>query len=113
MDARLTAFLEAFKVKLGIWGIVYRDDRGKNAQTLLDLDISTKERRKILENLLVEDFIEGPLTDKLNNGADMWVFGKNIKGKEVYIKITLGSANSTVICISFHIAERPLNFPKK
>ncbi|NTU87785.1 MAG: toxin, partial [Chlorobiaceae bacterium] len=31
------AFLQDFKGKLRIWSIVFRDDRGKNAQTLLDL----------------------------------------------------------------------------
>jgi hypothetical protein len=28
-------FLKDFKEKKKIWGIVFRDDRGKNAQTLL------------------------------------------------------------------------------
>jgi hypothetical protein len=26
------SFLEGFKVKLDIWGIIFRDDRGKNWQ---------------------------------------------------------------------------------
>jgi hypothetical protein len=43
----------------------------------------------------------------------MWVFGKDIKGREVYIKIMLGSNNCQTICISFHIAEHPLSYKFK
>ncbi len=43
----------------------------------------------------------------------MWVFGKDVKGKEVYIKITLGKPNSHTICISFHKAEFPMSYPLK
>jgi hypothetical protein len=42
----------------------------------------------------------------------MWVFGKDVKGQEVYIKITLGKGSSA-LCISFHIAEHPMNYPFK
>ena len=33
-------FLRDLKQKIRIWGILYRDDRGKNAQTLADLELS-------------------------------------------------------------------------
>jgi hypothetical protein len=49
----------------------------------------------------------------LYGGADMWIFGKTIKGQEVYIKITLGFAGAQVICISFHVAEHPMKSSKK
>lgn len=39
--------------------------------------------------------------------------GKDVKGHEVYIKITLGLPNSSTICISFHIAEHKMNYPFK
>jgi hypothetical protein len=45
--------------------------------------------------------------------GEMWVFGKNVKGQEVYIKIMLGQPGRSTICISFHIAEHPLNYPFK
>ena len=35
-----------------------------------------------------------------------------IKEQEVYIKITLGRGTSA-LCISFHIAEHPMNYPFK
>ncbi len=98
---------------MDIWGVVVRDDRGKNAQTLLYLEITKDFRKKVLKSLVVEDYSEGPLAEKLYGGADMWVFGKLVKGKEIYIKITMGIAGAQVICISFHIAEHLINYPYK
>lgn len=109
----IVAFLNDFKIKLGIWDIIFMDDRGKNFQTLLDLDISYNDRKEVLTALKKEDYSEGPLEDKLYGKAFMWVFGKEVKGEEIYIKITLGKTNTKVICISFHIAEHPMNYPLK
>ena len=67
----------------------------------------------IIESLKSEDYVEGPIIDQLNKLGEMWVFGKDIKGKEVYIKIMLGGVNCQTICISFHIAEHPLSYPFK
>ena len=112
-SAQVQAFLQDFKVKLGIWGVTFHDYRSKNAQALLDLDIRPFERRQILLDLQVSDYCEGPLPEKLYGSSEMWVFGKIIKGKEVYIKITLGLKDLPVICISFHIAEHPMKHLKK
>ncbi len=59
------------------------------------------------------DYVDGPVEDTLNNLSPMWVFGKEIKGKEVYIKISMGMSGSCTICISFHIAEYKLNYKFK
>jgi len=99
----MEAFLRDFRIKLEIWGIVFRDDRGKNLQTLLDLDITPADRMKIISDITGSDFHKGPIKDELNNGSDLWVFKKKIKNQEVYIKITLGLYGNKVICISFHI----------
>ncbi|MEP7196085.1 MAG: toxin [Saprospiraceae bacterium] len=95
------------------WDVLFRDDRGKNAQTLIDLEIHSIERKFILEALQTKDYSEGPLEEKLYGGTDMWVFGKTVKKKEVYIKITMGALSSSVICISFHLAQHKINYPLK
>ncbi len=95
------------------WDILFRDERGKNAQALVDLELRPIERKTIIEALEIKDYSEGPLEEKLNKGANMWVFGKMVNKKEVYIKITMSSPNSSVICISFHLAERKINYPFK
>ena len=95
------------------WDILFRDDRGKNAQALVDLELRPVDRKAIIEALEVKDYSEGPLQERLYGGADMWVFGKTIKKKEVYIKITIGATGSAVICISFHLAAHKMNYPLK
>ena len=107
------AFLEQFNVKAQIFGISFRDDRGKNRETLLRLDISPLQREVIVKSLQVQDYVEGPVIDVLNKESEMWVFGKDVKGREVYIKITLGYQNGQTICISFHVVEHPLVYPFK
>ena len=106
-------FLDQFNVKAEIFGIRFRDDRGKNRETLLLLDISPLQREVIVKNLYVQDYVEGPVIDELNKKGEMWVFGKDVKQREVYIQITLGYDKGQTICISFHIAEQPLKYPFK
>ncbi len=112
-EQQVEEFLNNFKVKLRIWGLLFRKDRAKNAQTLLDLELTVIKVKEILGELEVEDYCEGPMTEKMMGGADMWVFGVIIKRNEIYIKITLGLDSAQVICISFHTAEHPLSFPFK
>jgi hypothetical protein len=106
-------FLRDFKTKMSLWDVIFRDDRGKNLDTLTMLDLRSADRKKILEKLKAEDYSHGPLEEKLYGGSDMWVFGILIKRKEVYIKISMGKPGLAVICISFHIAGKPLNYPFK
>jgi hypothetical protein len=106
-------FLDDFHLKTNVFDIIFLDMRDKNFQTLLKLEISSSRRKEIIDALLVEDYSEGPLPDTLNHLPDMWVFGKIEKKKEIYIKISMGNPNSKTICISFHIAERNMNYPFK
>jgi hypothetical protein len=106
-------FIKELKVKMEVFGILFLDDRGKNQQTMHDLEISPAKRKEIIANLKVEDYCEGPLEEKMRSILPMWVFGKEVKRKEVYIKISLGKENNSAICISFHIAEHPMNYPYK
>lgn len=106
-------FLEQFNTKVQVFGIVFRDDRGKNREALRLLEITPIQREMIVKNLEVRDYVEGPIIDLLNKEHEMWVFGKDVKGREVYIKISLGYQNGQTICISFHLAEHPMQYPFK
>ncbi|HAJ99364.1 MAG TPA: toxin [Bacteroidales bacterium] len=112
-ETEVASFLKDFKEKMQIWDVLFRDDRGKNAQALVDLELRPIERKAILETLETKDYSEGSLVEKLFGGADMWVFGKTVKTKDVYIKITMGIRGSSVICISFHLAQHKMNYPLK
>ncbi len=105
-------FLSAFNAKSKIFDVIFLL-RDKNLQALLFLEITASSRKKIIESLTFEDYSEGPLTDTLNKGPDMWIFGKTVKGHEVYIKITMGNPNNSTICISFHLAEYKMTYPLK
>ncbi|MBK6619371.1 MAG: hypothetical protein IPG32_00255 [Saprospirales bacterium] len=37
-------YLAELRTKLDIWGLIFRSDRGKNMQTLLDLELSVNQK---------------------------------------------------------------------
>jgi hypothetical protein len=106
-------YLKEFKIKTAVFQILFLDDRGKNTQALAHLDITPFKRKEIIEKLVLEDYSEGPLEEKMRGILPMWVFGKMVNKAEVYIKISMGEANSNTICISFHPSEYPINYPFK
>ncbi len=106
-------YLKEFKVKMEIFGILFLNDRGKNQQTLHDLEISPAKRKEIIHSLKVENYSQGPLDEKMRGILPMWVFGKLVNKKEVYIKVSMGIENNGAVCISFHIAEQTMNCPLK
>lgn len=107
------AFLDQFNIKAQVFGIRFRNDREKNKETMRLLALTPFQREVIVKTLQAEDYVEGPVIDVLNKEGEMWVFGKDVKGREVYIKITLGNEIGQTICISFHIAEHSLEYPFK
>jgi hypothetical protein len=111
----VAGFLKDFIFKLGFWGLLIRTDRTnpKNTATLLALEFKHVQVKHILESLKPEDYSEGPLPDKLHNRSAMWVFGKIIKEREIYIKIQLGLPDSATICISFHFSDHAMDYPFK
>ena len=92
-------------------GQLFFADRAVNKQTILDLEITAKQREIYINELVLQDYSEGPLENDQYGTNPMWVFGKTIKNKEIYIKITVSELN--VICISFHTSQYPMNYPFK
>ena len=72
------AFLDLFNIKAQVFGIRFRNDREKNREALLQLDITPMQRELIVKNLQVQDYVEGPV----NQEGEMWVFGKDVKGRD-------------------------------
>ena len=110
---QVESFLEELHTKMKIFGILFRDDREKNRNTLQELEIVPSYRKVVVENLRVEDYVQGPVVDELNRLGEMWVFGKDVKGREIYIKVMISGTTSQTICISFHFAEHPMVYPFK
>ena len=106
-------FLNDFKQKFKIFGVFFIN-RDKNEQALLDLEITSKQREEFLLNLKPEDYLSGPFTDAYDpDSPPNYEFGITVKNKEVYIKINMGKPEKSVMCISFHIAEREMKYPFK
>lgn len=45
-------FLESFKIKLKIHRMIFRDDRGKNAQALAELEITPVYREEVIKKIM-------------------------------------------------------------
>jgi len=104
-------FLKQFHARMKVWGVFFHDKREKNTTAVFELGITRNERIKVLSELTAMDYSEGPIKD-WDQGPALWVFGKELKARELYIKITLGvTGEGKVICISFHAAEHPMKFP--
>ncbi|MFV0553245.1 MAG: toxin [Mangrovibacterium sp.] len=106
-------YLKELKTKIGIFGILFLDERDKNRQTVYDLEIPPAKRKEIINSLVADDYSEGPLDEKMRGLLPMWVFGKRVKKKEIYIKVSMGIESNSAVCISFHIAEHAMKYPFK
>ena len=86
--------------------------RVENRDALAELGLTYRNCKAEIMSLSVADYCEGPTKDQDREGF-LWVFGKEIGGKEVYIKLKIVSVGTEEIakCISFHPARRPLHFP--
>lgn len=111
MSTELKQFLLDFKQAAASNGVdvVPRD---VNMLTLSYLGITKKNLEEILLGLSVADYCKGPIQDKSKPG-NLWEFGKDIDGEEVYIKLKVVKDISLAKCISFHIAKYPLRYPFK
>jgi hypothetical protein len=86
--------------------------REGNMLTLSYLGITKKNFEEILLGLSVNDYCKGPIADDSKPG-ELWEFGKNIDGEEVYIKLKVVKELNLAKCISFHIAKYPMRYSFK
>ena len=103
-------FITTFIMKAEIFGVIFVD-REKNNEALKMLGITQSVSLKLVKQITLEEYSE-TILDSLTYG-DMWIFGKDYDGKEIYIKVSLGKFSNSAICVSFHIAEHPLEHPYK
>ena len=54
---QVESFLNELHTKMKIFGIIFRDDRGKNKETLEQLNIVPSYRKIVIENLAAEDYV--------------------------------------------------------
>ena len=59
-------------------------DREENHQGLIDLGITADDRKDVLLGLTPEDYQAGPKPDDTDDTKEVWEFGKDVEGTEVY-----------------------------
>lgn len=81
-------------------------------ETLRFLGLTKRNLEETLLELSVADYCAGPKPDRDRPG-EIWEFGTNVDGYEVYIKLKVADVGTLRIakCISFHIASRPIRYP--
>jgi hypothetical protein len=86
--------------------------RKENNECIIQLGYKYPDIKETLLGLSVEDYCEGPCHDRDLPG-ELWVFGKTLESKPVYIKIKLASFGTLRIVrvVSFHFAEHTLEHP--
>jgi hypothetical protein len=90
--------------------------REKNRQALIDLGVTPEQRRDLLLGLTPEDYHAGPKPDDTDDQKEVWEFGKDMAGTEVYIKLRVvqDPRKQTVFHAtvwSFHPPEYPMRYP--
>lgn len=112
LEEEVQLFLDRFFPKFDIWGILYIN-RDKNIEALKFLGITSSMRDEVIRSLDANDYVETIQSLMLQSDDDLWVFGKDYDGTELYIKIAMGLPDDKTICISFHLAEHPIKYAFK
>ncbi|MCR5530604.1 MAG: hypothetical protein K6F26_02000 [Lachnospiraceae bacterium] len=106
---------ETFDIDSDFWLIRARkpaDEEHSTPYTLLDLEYDAEDVVKRISELTISEYSE-TLIDKDNLDPPLlFVFGKDIKGKLVYIKMKIkGEEKRQVLCVSSHYARERMEFP--
>ncbi len=94
------------------------DDEYTNESTMLELDYDTEDVVKELKSLTIEDYSESIVDNVIDDFKLFFVFGKQINGRDIYIKVRIKQRRRTsedfVFCVSFHFARHPITvYPYK
>jgi hypothetical protein len=88
------------------------DERYSTPYTLLDLDYDTYDVIDRLKELTVQEYSETLIDKDDINPPLLFVFGKDINNKQVYVKLKIkGNPSRYVVCVSFHYAKEKMVFP--
>ena len=104
--------------KNGELRIIERNDKTKGYNTSdcrTILGINNKDIREYIKKLTVHDYIETCNNERNPKSNAFYVFGIEIKQKQIYIKIQIQRYDKKIIlCMSFHFAEYEITkFPYK
>lgn len=117
----VVAFLDELQILLGKEdfdiNLIRKKKQGEDWKystpyTLLDLDYDTEDVVNRLKELTVEEYSETKIDKDDLNPPLLFVFGKDINSKLVYVKLKIkGDQQKYVLCVSFHYAKDKMSFP--
>ena len=82
--------------------------------TLVDLEYDSFDVVERLKELTVAEYSESLIDKDDDKPPLLFVFGKDINAKLVYIKLKIkGETDKKVLCLSFHYAKYDMKFPYK
>ena len=109
------AFLDEFRTCVEFGSQVQFRPTPKNIQGLITLNMTQAQAIASVCALRCEDYSCGPEGDRDEDGKEIWIFGCQENGVEVYVKLRLDPKRSfsRPVIRSFHPAEYPLDYPLK
>lgn len=88
------------------------DEEHSTPYTLLDLDYDIWDVVERLKELTVAEYSETKIDKDDLNPPLLFVFGKNINKRLVYVKLKIkGDQKKRILCVSFHYARDSMKFP--
>lgn len=87
------------------------DQKFSTPYTLLDLDYDADDVVQRLKELKVEEYSETKIDTDDVDPPILFVFGKDINGKLIYVKLKIRDRQKQVVCVSFHYAKDKMVFP--
>lgn len=89
------------------------DQKFSTPYTLLDLDYDIEDVVERLKELKIEEYSETKIDKDDVNPPVLFVFGKNIDDRLIYVKLKIKDQQKQVLCVSFHYAKDKMEFPYK
>ena len=87
------------------------DQKFSTPYTLLDLDYDATDVVNRLKELRVEEHSEKNIDKDDVNPPILFVFGKDINDRLIYVKLKIRKQQKQVVCVSFHYAKDKMEFP--
>lgn len=107
-------FLTAFKLAIEYERCAFRG-RARTDQDLINLNLTRRQALEAICALTPDDYSTGPRPDDTEETKEVWVFGYDHEGTEVYVKLRLNPTRRNEmprgVVWSFHEAAHPMRYP--
>lgn len=78
---------------------------------MLDLEYNAEDVVNRLKELKVEEYAETKTDTDDINPPILFVFGKDINDRLIYVKLKIRDQQKQIVCVSFHYAKDKMQYP--